>query len=151
MRERDVSGHLGDDGIRQLVLAASKDPTDAALRVDSLELLKELTGADVRDTLLQAAIDDPSAGVRAKALEALQPYAREPDARQVIIGVLSHDRDPDVRTQAIELLVQPGGQLSLSPQLTGTLEQLMHSDPNQYIRMRCRQALSTTRHPVQMY
>lgn len=140
--EHIVSGTWEDEPIRQLLLSAAKDPTDPALRVDSVEILKNETGDDVRDTLLDVAQHDPSAGVRMKALSALARFDSDPAARHVIAYVLEHDVNSDVRTQAIDLLVPSPASLAFSPQLAGTLQQLMRTERNDYIRARCQRALA---------
>lgn len=140
--EHVVSGTWQDEPIRQLLLSAAKDPTDPALRVDSVEILKNESGEDVRDTLVDVAQHDPSAGVRMKALAALRRFEDDPATRQAISYVLEHDVNPDVRTQAIDLLVPSPASLAFSPQLAGTLQQLMRTEQNDYIRTRCQRALA---------
>lgn len=151
IREHVVSGSLNDRHIRQLLLAASKDPTDPTIRVDSVEMLKDVDGDDVREALFDTAQHDPNAGVRLKALQALSRFADDTSTRRTLLFVLSHDQSPDVRTQAIDLLVAPEAGGRLNPQLADVLQSVMHSDPDQYIRMRCRQALNSPRSDVPVY
>src|SRR5439155_17128554 len=40
VRLREITGRAEDDDVRQLLLAAMKDPTDPGIRVDSVEILK---------------------------------------------------------------------------------------------------------------
>ncbi len=151
VQEHVISGSLNDRRIKELLLAASKDPTDAAIRVDSVSLLKDAAGEDVRAALLDTVEHDSNAGVRLKALEALASFPADANTRRTLISVLSHDQNPDVRTQAIDLLAPPHSNAQLSPQLANALETLMRSDPDQYIRMRCRQALQSPGAAVQVY
>jgi hypothetical protein len=151
VREHVITGSPDDYGIRQLLLAAVKDPTDPAIRVDSVDVLKNSDGDDIRDALLDSVEHDPNAGVRMKALEALGRFSNDTTTRRTLLSVLSHDESPDVRTQAIDLLMPPQGDHSLSPQLTDVLENMVRSDPDEYIRMRCRQALHSPRIPVHVY
>jgi hypothetical protein len=150
VHERVISGSLADRRIRELLVAASKDPTDPAIRVDSVSVLKSAPGEDVRSALLDTVEHDSNAGVRLKALEALSSFSNDANTRRVLISVLSHDQNPEVRTQAINLLA-PQGTGELSPQLADTLEQLMRSDPDEYIRMRCQQALHSPHASAQVY
>jgi len=149
--EHVVSGTWQDEPIRQLLLSAAKDPTDPALRVDSVEILKNESGEDVRDTLVDVAQHDPSAGVRMKALAALGRFEGDPATRQAISYVLEHDVNPDVRTQAIDLLVPSPASLAFSPQLAGTLQQLMRTEQNDYIRTRCQRALAAMNASTDVY
>jgi hypothetical protein len=77
-----------------------------------------------------------------KALSALARFDSDPAARHVIAYVLEHDVNSDVRTQAIDLLVPSPASLAFSPQLAGTLQQLMRTERNDYIRARCQRALA---------
>ncbi len=52
IRQRENTGRVADDDVRQLLLAAMKDPTDPGIRVDSVEILKGQNGDDVRDALI---------------------------------------------------------------------------------------------------
>src|SRR5262249_48884728 len=52
-RQRTVTGALEDQGIRSLLLAAAKDPSDPSLRYETLEILSARgQSADIRDALL---------------------------------------------------------------------------------------------------
>jgi hypothetical protein len=150
VREHILLGSLNDRRIRQLLLDASKDPTDPTIRVDSVEMLKDIDGDDVREALFDTAQHDPNAGVRLKALQALSRSMDDNSTRRTVLFVLSHDQSPDVRTQAIDLLVAPQSG-NLTPQLADVLQSVMRSDPDQYIRMRCRQALTSSRGDVPVY
>ncbi|MGA8598385.1 MAG: HEAT repeat domain-containing protein [Bryobacteraceae bacterium] len=151
VREHVITGSRDDDRIRQLLLEASKESIDPAIRLDSVELLKDDPSDDVRTALLDSVRNDPNAGVRLKALEALGQFPTDAEIRQTLVAVLSRDESADVRTQAIDLLVPLQGGSNLSPQLAGALESVMRSDPDGYIRMRCRQALRTPQNSVHVY
>jgi HEAT repeat protein len=114
-------------------------------------MLKDVDGDDVREALFDTAQHDPNAGVRLKAIEALGRFANDTSTRRTLLFVLSHDESPDVRTQAIDMLVAPETTGNLSPQLADALQSLMRSDPDQYVRMRCRQALKSPHRAVPVY
>ena len=151
VHERVISGSLDDSRIKELLLAASKDPTDPAIRVDSVSILKDAAGEDVHAALLDTVEHDPNAGVRLKALEALANFSSDANTRRTLISVLSHDQNPDIRTQVINLLAPPHSTGDLSPQLTDALQTLMRSDPDEYIRMLCQQALQSPHTSAQVY
>jgi HEAT repeats/Putative zinc-finger len=150
IRERSFEGDSSDQRIAQLLLAASKDPTDPALRAESIGILNSQPGDEVRDALLDSIKHDPNAGVRLKALEGLSRFADDAETRHALSFVLSHDDNPDVRMQAINLLVPPGD-MSFSAELAGTLQQVMRSERNDYIRTRCRNALQAMNASVDIY
>src|SRR5208283_3274726 len=105
-RERVLSGNVDDQNIQNLLLAAARDPQDAGLRVESVDLLKSSRECpEVRSALLNALQHDSNPGVRLKALEGLKNLAADPQVRQVLTQVLLTDNNAGVRTQAIDLLI----------------------------------------------
>jgi hypothetical protein len=142
IHEQEVTGRIDDKDVRQLLLAATKDPTDPGIRVDSVEILKDQRGSDVRDALVYAAQHDLNAGVRLKALDGLRHFADDPATRQSLAFVVEHDENPDVRSQAIDVLAPITGKMELSLEMAGTLQEIARSEPNDdYVRMRCMQLL----------
>ncbi|MGI8961722.1 MAG: HEAT repeat domain-containing protein [Bryobacteraceae bacterium] len=142
VHERDITGRIDDRGIRQLLIAASKDPADPGIRVDSVEILSNQNGSEVRDALIYAAQHDPNAGVRLKALEGLGRFVDDPAIRESLASVLQHDDNSDVRSQAIDVLAPTAGKGKFSPQLASTFQEIVRSDQgDDYLRMRCMQLL----------
>ena len=136
-RQRTLSGKLDDQSIQRLLLTAAKDPSDAGLRVECVDLLKNRPdSAEIRRALLFALQHDTNAGVRLKALDGLKGFAGDPETRKVLTQVMLSDRNPGVRTQVIDLLIQ-----QKNDNLVGTLQELMRKEDNGYVRMRCQRAL----------
>jgi hypothetical protein len=151
IREHVISGTINDDRVRQLLLAAAKDPTDPAIRVDSVELLNQQQGDDIRDALLDVVAHDPNPGVRLKALQGLGRFAEDASTRRTIVSLLQHDQSPDVRTQAIDLLLPSQAGSPLSPQMIDMLQSVVQSDPDDYVRMQCQRALHATNVSIDVY
>jgi hypothetical protein len=146
-RQRVLSGRLEDQSIQRLLLTAAKDPSDAGLRVESVDLLKnQPQSAEVRRALLYAVQHDANAGVRLKALDGLKDFADDPETRQTLTQVLLKDDNPGVRTQVIDLLIQHH-----SNAMVGVLQELMNKEDNNYIRMRCQKALHEMNASVETY
>ena len=146
-RQRVLSGNLEDQSIQRLLLTAAKDPSDAGLRVESVDLLKSRPqSAEVRSALLYALQHDANAGVRLKALDGLKDFADDPETRQTLTQVLLKDDNPGVRTQVIDLLIQHH-----SNAMVGVLQELMMKEDNGYIRMRCQKALHEMNASVEAY
>jgi HEAT repeat protein/putative zinc finger protein len=146
-RQRVLSGNLEDQTIQRLLLKAAKDPSDAGLRVESVDLLKNRPqSAEVRTALLYALQHDPNAGVRLKALDGLKEFASDPETRKTLTQVLLKDDNPGVRTQVIDLLIQ-----HRSEAMVGVLQELMNKEDNDYIRMRCQKALNEMNASVETY
>jgi hypothetical protein len=146
-RQRVLSGSVDDEAIQRLLLTAAKDPSDAGLRVESVDLLKNNSqSAEVRRALVYSLEHDPNAGVRLKALDGLKQFAQDPDTRQALTQVLLKDDNPGVRTQVIDLLVQRHNDA-----MVGVLQALMEKEDNGYIRMRCQKILQEMNASAEMY
>ena len=146
-RQRRVSGSLGDEGVRRLLLTAAEDPSDAGLRVESMELLKgESDETEVRKALLRAVRADSNPGVRLKALDALRPYTRDREVRLALSHVLLNDENAWIRTQAVDLLTQ-----HRENEMVGTLQELMRHENNDYIRQRTQRVLREMNASVDTY
>lgn len=137
--QKELAGRVDDRGIRDMLLAATRDPDDPALRVDSVEYLKTRSAQeDVRRAFVRALESDPNEGVRLKALEALKPYASQKEVRSALTKVLLADQSATVRTQTIDLLVTTRRNES---ELAGVLQDMMRREQNSYIRQRGQTAL----------
>jgi anti-sigma factor RsiW len=146
-RQRVLSGSVNDEAIQRLLMTAAKDPSDAGLRVESVDLLKDNSqSAEIRQALVYSLEHDPNAGVRLKALDGLKQFADDPDTRKALTGVLLKDDNPGVRTQVIDLLVQRH-----TDAMVGVLQELMEKEDNSYIRMRCQKVLQEMNASAEMY
>jgi hypothetical protein len=147
-RQRVLSGSVDDEAIQRLLLTAAKDPSDAGLRVESVDLLKgNSQSAEIRSALVYSLEHDPNAGVRLKALDGLKQFAEDPDTRKALTQVLLKDDNPGVRTQVIDLLVQRHN----NDAMVGVLQELMEKEDNGYIRMRCQKVLQEMNASSEMY
>jgi len=136
-RQRVIAGRVADDRIRHLLMDAARDPADAGVRVESVDLLQsQCDSADIRNTMLYALEHDSNAGVRLKALDGLRRFAMDAPTRDVLTHVLLTDDNPGVRTGAIDMLVQ-----HKEDQMVGVLQGLLHHEDNGYVRQRCERAL----------
>jgi len=146
-RQRVLSGSVDDEAIQRLLLTAAKDPSDAGLRVESVDLLKNNSqSAEIRKALVYALEHDSNAGVRLKALDGLKQFAEDPDTRQALTQVLLKDDNPGVRTQVIDLLVQRH-----TDAVVGVLQELMEKEDNNGIRLRCKKILQDMNASAEMY
>jgi hypothetical protein len=146
-RQKTLRGKLEDQSIQRLLLAAAKDPADPGLRVESVDLLgANPESSAVRNALLYALQHDANSGVRLKALEGLKASASSPEVRQTLSQVLLTDKNPGVRTQVIDLLIQ-----QKEHRMVGVLQQLMRTEDNSYVRLRCQRALHDMNASVETY
>jgi HEAT repeat protein len=150
--EQEVSGRVDDGEIRSLLLSAVRDPSDPSIRVYSLEVLKGQQGGDVRDALLKSARSDSNAAVRLKALEGLRQFPQDSSTLETLKYVLEHDDNPGVRSEAIDMLAPAGQTLQATPDLAGTLEEILRSErDDDYVRSRCVQVLREMNAPISVY
>ena len=135
-RQRTVRGTLHDDSIHGLLLAASKEAPDPALRADSMAILMGGVGsADVRNALMFALEHDQNEGVRAKAMDGLKPYASDRGVQIAVAQVLLRDANRGMRTRAIDLLAARE-QRELDREIVGALQELMDREEDAYVRNR---------------
>jgi anti-sigma factor RsiW len=135
-RRRVVSGNMDDANIRQLLLAASHEP-NAAVRVESVDLLKgQAATLEVRDALLNRVVNDTNDGVRLKALEGLKPFVSDPAVSKTLAQVLLADHNDAVRMQVVDLLVTRHDDSTV-----GVLQNVVQREANSYVRLKCEKAL----------
>jgi hypothetical protein len=155
-RQRIVSGGLDDQNIRVLLLSAAKDPLDPGLRAETVEILTaSAQSSDVRDALVFAMQHDPNAGVRLKLMAGLKPFAQLPEVRSAMTQVLLTDANPDMRSQAIDVLTKSLNQdtpaMSFDRQVIGAMQEMMQRESNEYVRQRCRKALESVKASTETY
>jgi hypothetical protein len=135
-RRRTMSGRPDDQNIQKLLLAAAHEE-NAAVRVESMDLLKDRTDStEVRDALLNAVAHDPNDGVRLKALEGLKPLASDAQVRKTLSQVLVADTNPAVRMQVVDLLVA-----HRDDSIVGVLQGVVKREDNNYVRQKLEKAL----------
>ena len=138
VQQGEIIARFNDAGVRELLLAAAKDPADPAVRMDSVQILKSQSGTDVQDALIHVVRQDPNAAVRLKALEGLRRFAQSSETREALKFALEHDVDPSVRSEAIDVLAPEGSSVEFSPDLANTLQSIARSAQNDdYVRTRC--------------
>jgi hypothetical protein len=136
-RRRVISGRLEDQNIRRLLLAAAREQDNPGVRVESVQLLKDQCSyAETRGVLLEAVLRDPNPGVRLKALEGLKSFSTDPEVRRSLAQVLLKDQNAGVRIQVIDLLIAHQDAAT-----AGVLQTLIGKEDNNYVRMRCQNAL----------
>lgn len=152
-RQRIVTGSAEDEPIRQMLISATTDPSDPALRGETIEILSNVAPCDqTRQALLQAAETDSNDGVRLRALQGLKPLAHQSDVRRVLARVLLKDPNAGVRTQAIDLLTQNQSATMLREnEVIGVFQDLMGREQNHYIRMQAQRQLRQVKASTEVY
>jgi len=137
-RRRVISGQLTDTNIQRLMLAAAHDENNAAVRWESVDLLKTHSdSSQVRELLLNRVAEDPNPGVRLKALDGLKAYTGDPEVRRILAQVLSDDDNSGVRIAVVDTLTAHA-----DDNMVGFLQSVVQNeDNNTYVRRRCAKAL----------
>ncbi|MCU1295550.1 MAG: putative transrane anti-sigma factor [Bryobacterales bacterium] len=142
VREGEMLVSPDDPQVRALLVAATRDPENAAVRVQSVQILTGRDGADVKDALIYSVRHDPNAAVRLKAVEALRHFSGDPATRDTLKHALQHDGDPSVRSEAIDVLAPEGDRINFTPDLVNMLRSLaVPGEDDDYVRLRSRQLL----------
>ena len=135
-QRREIVGRPEDANIQHFLLAGSRD-SDAAVRVESVGLMKNLADKTLfTDSLLDRVTNDPNDGVRLKALEALRPMAGDPRVAKTLSQVLLNDANPAVKIGVIDLMVT-----RRDDNLVGVLQSLMQREDNNGVRLKASKAL----------
>jgi len=92
--------------------------------------------SQIRDLLLNAASGASDPNVRLTAIERLKPVAADPETRSVLSRVLLSDDNAGVRSQAIDLLLK-----HREVRLAGVLQELLQTEDDNSVRLRCEKAL----------
>jgi HEAT repeat protein len=143
---RTIRGNPNDPIIRGLLINSVQSSHSGA-RLESLEALgRNLADDEIRQALIRAMVEDDNPGVRIKALEALAPHAKDPDVRAALVRSVHGDDNPGMRVMAIDLLTAEPDR-----ELAGVLQQLMATETNNYVRMRCQRALLELDASVDVY
>jgi hypothetical protein len=155
-RQRSVEGRMDDADIRELLLAATKDPSDDGLRAETVALLTNDAGtADVRDALVYAVRNDQNAGVRLKALDGLKAFTGDANVRGALADVLASDSNQAMRIRAIDLLVQSvngAAEPVADRRLIGVLQELMTRETEpEYLRQLCQKVLDIMNASSEVY
>jgi HEAT repeats/Putative zinc-finger len=148
-----MQGSINDPQIRQLLVLGTKLATDSNVQEHSVAYLANecrvghncdaSSGdpSDVRGALLASLRSDPSATVRLKALQGLQPYVAEDErVRNGVMDALMRDKSADVRTEAVSMLGPVGADSSVRQ----VLRTVSSQDANPAIRNASFQALQGT-------
>jgi anti-sigma factor RsiW len=134
-RRRVVSGRMDDSSIQRLLLAAAHGD-NAAVRVESMDLLQARAGStEVRDAFINAMFDT-NAGVRLKALEGLKPLVADREVRKTLARVLLSDDNPAIRMQAVDLLVSRRDDSTVR-----MLQDVVQKEDNNGVRLKVAKAL----------
>jgi len=135
-------GSPSDPDIQQLLLLATHNQRNSAVRIDSIDVLTQQAEDNaVREALVYALRYDKNPGVRLKALEGLRSYVKDDvHVRDAVVEALMHDSNAGVRSEAITLLDPVRADMSVRE----ALQVLAQHDKDQFIRSQSRRYLEST-------
>lgn len=98
----------GSAPVRDALMIALRYDRNADVRQKALEGLQPYVSQDmqVRNAVLEALLNDPSAQIRTEAIGLLTPVEADSSVREVLQTVASQDNNPDIRTASRQFLEQ---------------------------------------------
>src|SRR5208283_5264975 len=93
-------------GIRDALMVALRYDKNAGVREKALQGLEPYVAEDmrVRDSVLEALLNDGDPNIRTAAIKILQPVEGDTSVRQVLHSVANTDRNPYIRTVSTQIL-----------------------------------------------
>jgi len=135
-RRRQKVGRMDDPDIQRLLVAAAHED-NPAVRVESVDILKNQARSDeVRTALCDMLAQDPNDGVRLKAMEGLRESAADPQVRRVLAQVLRENVNTAVKIQAIDML-----STHRDDSVVGLMQAMVQRERNDSVRLKLEKAL----------
>jgi len=139
-----LKARIRDVEIRGALLDAIRRDQNPAVRIKALEALRDVAGEeDVRDALLDSLNSDSNPGVRVEAVNLLVRSLELESVRRAPEAPKAQD-SPDFNVPMVApvtpAIALPGSDRSVQ-RVVHALEDLQHSDPNRYVRLRSAAAL----------
>jgi HEAT repeat protein len=136
-----LEGSLDDPRIRQILVDAVKTYSNAGIRLDTLDALKQKTdNPSVEDALLYALRHDPNAGVRLEALRSVPAMSWDAKVQDSLVQAVQQDENPGVRVAAIDDLVKHAV-TEHDQTLVPILRNFARNDSNTYVRVKAMAAV----------
>jgi anti-sigma factor RsiW len=143
-----IKGSINDDRVQKVLAHALVNDQNPGVRLRSVSAfatqMQTLKSPDkeVKAALILALKTDTNPGVRKEALKTLQGFPFDEEIKQAFLHVLMRDGNPALRIAAINSLdsARVQGQ-PRDKDLLEVLKQRMHSDNNNYVRIRAKAVL----------
>jgi HEAT repeat protein len=137
-----LKSRIRDVEIRGALLDAARHDQNPAVRMKALEALRDVVGErDVRDALLESLNRDSNPGVRVEAVNLLVRSLELESLPQMPELPEGPDSDMPMPMIAPNAPVALTGADPSVRRVVRALEELQHSDPNRYVRLRSAAAL----------
>lgn len=144
---RTISGAPQDPHIRSLLISTVKNYPNSGVRLETLDALRHrIDDPEVGVALREVMLRDRNPGIRLKAFEALRVRHAEPEIRKALKQVLRYDKIPGMRIQVIDSLTK-----NPDDELVALLRELVESDGNHYVRLKCRRTLRQLNAPEERF
>ena len=143
-----MKGNINDERVQKVLAHALVNDQNPGVRLRSVSAFAsrvqslKLPDKDVKAALILALKTDDNPGVRTEALKALLSFPFDDAIKQAFLHVLMHDSNPALRIAAINSLdsTRVQGQ-ETDKDLLDVLRERMHSDENNYVRIRAKSVL----------
>jgi HEAT repeat protein len=136
-----LKSRIRDVEIRSALLDAARHDQNPAVRMKALEALRDVVAEhDVRDALLESLNRDSNPGVRVEAVNLLVRSLELESLPQMPEIAEAPDSDMPMIAPNAPAVALTGADPSVR-RVVRALEELQHSDPNRYVRLRSAAAL----------
>ena len=143
-----MKGNINDERVQKVLAHALVNDQNPGVRLRSVSAFASrvqnlrLPDRDVQAALILALKTDNNPGVRKEALKTLQSFPFDDAIKQAFLFVLMHDTNPALRIAAINSLDSSRVQgQETDKDLLEVLKERMHSDANNYVRIRAKSVL----------
>ncbi len=145
-RRFEMAGSLDDRHVQKILAFALVNSDNPGVRLRTIGMLDASVRPDreTEDALIKAVKTDDNAGVRREALISLMKFPFNGAAKEVLLYVLQHDKNPGMRVAAINYLsskeLGKGGSSlegkAIDPRVLDVLKDRSSSDENRYVRLK---------------
>jgi hypothetical protein len=149
-----MKGNITDPRIQEILARTMVTDRNPGVRLRSASMfasqVQRLKSPDkeVKRALIHALKNDSNPAVRKEALKTLRAFSFDDDVKQAFLYVLVHDMNPAMRIAAINSLDSARIQdLQGDKDLLEILKEKMHSDDNNYVRIKARSVLEEAKRP----
>lgn len=136
-----LKAHSGDSDVRDALLAAARKDQNPAVRLKALEALRDSASEEaVRAVLLDTLKHDSNPGVRVEAVNLLVNSLEKPGTGDNL-PMMVPEMPPVAGGNTVPAMAGRGAHEVSMTGVIRTLEDLRHSDPSSYVRLRSSAAL----------
>jgi len=149
-----MKGSISDPRIQEILARTMVGDRNPGIRLRSANMLSsqaqrlKMPDKEVKSALIHALRSDSNPAVRKEAMKTLLAFPFDEEVKQAFLFVLVHDGNPAMRIAAINSLDSARVQdQPADNDLLEVLKERMHSDNNNYVRIKAKSVLEEAKQP----